>query len=1026
MEDYRLRFQELLRQLFQFESADLDFGIYRIMNQKRDVVERFIQKGLLDAVAVELDRGALAQQSDAAHKLQEKTEEVRSTLGGDALDVNGNLAETYRQSKIGREYLQLREEAQGYRARPQQERDVFNHLYAFFSRYYDNGDFLSKRRYSRKEKYAIPYNGEEVHLHWANSDQYYVKTGEYFTDYRFTSRGLTVHFRIRAADVEKDNVKGESRLFVPLPKEAAFDAKAKEVVVPFEFRPLTEQEQTRYGQRNQQEAILADALDTIPKQFGKQDDVLGALIVEHHTTSDGTSVTILDHHLRQYTQRNTSDFFIHKDLKGFLSRELDFYLKNEVLNLDELEAGGDARTDGWFQIMRVIKAIGGRVIEFLAQIEEFQKMLFEKRKFITETQYCITMGNIAEEFYGEIAENDAQWQEWKELVHIDEEERNIFTSAAKTRKERRVAFLKGHSTLVLDTKHFGQDFCGRLLSSFDNLDEVTDGLLVHSENFQALKLLEARYSGMVDFVYIDPPYNTAATPIIYKNDYKESSWLALMHDRLNATWPLQASVSALCVAIDDTELDRLSLLLRRLCGGRDLFRVVVNHYPGSGTGRSNVTRTHEYALFIVPHDLDLLRGKAVESGERERNFRRSGTGDNNYRIGRPNSFYSVLVDPKAKRVVGVEPPPAADDYPKGNTKDGYLRIYPIGEDNSERVWTLSYEGAVVAIRDGLIKCTSNLTINRVYVDEERRDLLPSLWTDTRFSAVSYGTNILKDLFGTNNTFSYPKSVYTVDFAIEAATHAKLNAIIMDYFSGSGTTAHATIVRNRNDGGERRFILVEVGAHFDTVLLPRIKKVTFTPEWKDGKPVRQATPQEALRSPRVVKYIRLESYEDALNNITFEGKAGQKALKFDDYLLSYMLKWETKESATLLNVEGIASPFRYRLTITDGQESRDKVVDLPETFAYLLGLHVKTRRVYADKDRRYLVYRGRIDHRNVVVIWRDTGGWEKKEYERDKKFVAEQKLTEGADEVFVNGDSLIPNARSLDGVFKARMFAPVGV
>lgn len=100
------------------------------------------------------------------------------------------------------------------------------------------------------------------------------------------------------------------------------------------------------------------------------------------------------------------------------------------------------------------------------------------------------------------------------------------------------------------------------------------------------------------------------------------------------------------------------------------------------------------------------------------------------------------------------------------------------------------------------------------------------------------------------------------------------------------------------------------------------------------------------------------------------------------------------------------------------------MDIPETFNYLLGLHVQTRKVHYDEERKYLVYRGRIDHRQVVIIWRETEGWQKADLERDKKFVAAQKLTESADEVFVNGDSFIPNAKALEPAFKARMFAPV--
>jgi adenine-specific DNA-methyltransferase len=186
----------------------------------------------------------------------------------------------------------------------------------------------------------------------------------------------------------------------------------------------------------------------------------------------------------------------------------------------------------------------------------------------------------------------------------------------------------------------------------------------------------------------------------------------------------------------------------------------------------------------------------------------------------------------------------------------------------------------------------------------------------------------------------------------------------------------------------------------------------------------ATEEEFSRGPYIVKYIQLESYEDALNNIEFDEASGQQALKFDDYLLKYMLKWETRASETMLNVRKLTRPFSYKLHIhTDGQ-TRERVADIPETFNYLLGLHVQTRQVYNDDGRRYLVYRGRIDHRQIVIIWRETEGWQKTDLERDKNFVAGQKLTEGADEIFVNGDSFIPNARALEPVFKARMFAPV--
>ncbi|MGB9880678.1 MAG: site-specific DNA-methyltransferase, partial [Anaerolineae bacterium] len=190
--------------------------------------------------------------------------------------------------------------------------------------------------------------------------------------------------------------------------------------------------------------------------------------------------------------------------------------------------------------------------------------------------------------------------------------------------------------------------------------------------------------------------------------------------------------------------------------------------------------------------------------------------------------------------------------------------------------------------------------------------------------------------------------------------------------------------------------------------------------------------------------RLESYEDALNNLTFDEQSGQQALELfkDDYLLSYMLQWETRHSETLLNVEKLQSPFSYKLQIHRDGETRERLVDLPETFNYLLGLDVQTRQVLpspqpspqgeegAAEQRvrgKYLVYRGTLRNgRTACILWRETKDWQQADYERDAAFVAEHKLTEGADEVYVNGDSRIPDARSLDRLFKERMFAGVEV
>ncbi len=1005
------KFQGLLRELFEFECADLDFGIYRIMNYKRQVIEDYINESLPNTIKKELCKGTLAKEEKLQNELKEARQRVIDNLGEEALDAEGNLAEQYHNTKVGREYMEARKKAGHTRSSEALENDIYNHLYAFFSRYYQDGDFISKRRYSKRQKYAIPYNGEEVYLYWVNHDQYYVKTAEHFHDYTFTSRGVTVHFKLTAANVEQNNVKGDKRFFLPRVKEINWNEKADELIIPFEFRPLTDQEQVTYGTKNQQDKINAEALEAIPgrlspKEHGK---ALAAITAERRKNSDGESVSFLEHHLRQYTRRNTSDFFIHKDLKGFLSRELDFYLKNEVLKLDEMEAGGQERAEGWFQMMRVIKDVGSRIIDFLDQIESFQKMLWEKRKFITETQYCITVGDINESFYGDIAACDAQWAEWKELSHIDEEQADLFISS-KSRRDRRVAFLKAHPTLVLDTKHFDRDFVDRLLGSFDDLDDKTDGLLIHGENFQALNLLFEKQRGKVKCIYIDPPFNTGTNEFLYKNNYLNSSWLAMLRDRVTLGRLLMGGTGNFFCRIDHHGDFWVRQLLDNAFG-EDRFQnqMVLKRGRETAGTRGKLEIASDTLYWFSAGEAAEFNEIAVERPIADVQWTAFLMGGE--RHPRERSFLGkVLIPPDGQHF------PLAQPKVDKLLEDHFLRvrcascgaIYFYSENDASLHRTMKkkenrykyYDITPDKIVHGVRQLKDCLECGK---DEWRVDYLgaptvnlSNLWLDIESYAKTTG-------FFTENSEALLKRV------IELASNE--GDCVLDFFLGSGTTA-AVAHKVR-----RKWIGVEVGEYFEAIPLSRLKRVLA------GETV-GISREVGWRGGGVFKYIRLESYEDALNNIEFDETSGQQALKFDDYLLKYMLKWETRKSETLLNVEQLSKPFSYKLYIHSDGQTREKVVDIPETFNYLLGLHVSTRKVCDDEGRRYLVYRGHIDHRRISVIWRETDGWTKEDLERDKKFVAEQKLTEGADEVFVNGDSFIPKAKALEPVFKARMFAPV--
>lgn len=297
---------------------------------------------------------------------------------------------------------------------------MFSHLSNFFRRYYDAGDFVSTRRY-KDGVYAIPYQGEEVKLHWANHDQYYTKTSEYFKNYRFRlSDGKTVSFVLVDASVEKDNNKAANgkerkfRIYVPSAKPAEGKPSFSCEVSGDELKVYFTYELADKGTK--QDSLVAEAFDAVR---GSVPEGFSEALSPSPTEKDRTR-TLLQKHMNDYVKRNTFDYFIHKDLKGFLTRELDFYLKNEVLRIDEIDARSP---DSFLSVLSVVKAaklVGGKIVEFLSQLEDFQKDLWLKKKFVVESGYCLTLDRVGKEFYPDIAANAQQSAEWVALFAIDE------------------------------------------------------------------------------------------------------------------------------------------------------------------------------------------------------------------------------------------------------------------------------------------------------------------------------------------------------------------------------------------------------------------------------------------------------------------------------------------------------------------------------------------------------------------------------------------------------------------------------
>lgn len=996
---YYESFIKKLKEIFMMDHAELDFGIYRIMNQKRSDIQDFLEKDLLPQV-----KQLLAENNSAASALNEELKQAIQACHS----VGINPEESPKVMEI-KKHMAASADVTAL------ENEVYSHLTTFFSRYYDEGDFISKRRY-KDNTYAIPYNGEEVKLYWANADQYYIKTSEYFKNYTFRlADHRAVHFVLKEASTEQNNNKAQNnqeRRFALYQEEGEptveiIDGELN-IYFTYELMPkATKQNNLNISAVEKLKSIIPSEWEALMQPVSNTDSRL-----------------LIEKHLTDYTAKNSFDYFIHKDLGGFLRRELDFYIKNEVIHLDDLDT---AHIQAQLSMVKAIKGVGEKIIRMLASIEDFQKKLWLKKKFVVQTDYCITLDRVPESLYAEICASEEQRKEWVRLFAIDEIEGNITTEGYSEPLTEK--FFEENPFLVLDTQFFSAEFKHKLLASIDNMDEQCNGLLINSENFQALEILQEKFQDKLDGIYIDPPYNTDATPILYKNSYKDSSWMTLMNDRFGVSKRLINKVGFWSVAIDDVELHNLYKIMESSFYNYDLFQVIVNHYPGSGTGRSNVSKTHEYNLFAVPKGEDLLRGEPIEERQRTRSFCRAGTGDNNHREGRPNSFYAVLVEPETKKIVGFETPPALSvkDYPKCSTEEGYIRIYPIGKDGQERCWSLGFESAKKALDDGLLECTSSNTIIRLYNDEADWGLLPSLWVDKKFSATTWGTNLLTHIFGNSGLFSFPKSLYTVMQAIYAGTYLKKQALLLDYFAGSGTTGHAVINLNREDNGNRKYILCEMAEYFSTVTKPRIEKVIYSEDWRDGKPVSRKGISQCF------KYIRLEQYEDTLNNLVLKedgnlfNSAGDPGFK-ESYMLGYMM--DTESRGSLFNLEWFVNPFVMTLKTTKDNELVETPVDMVETFNFLIGLHVETEHWH--KDGNICVVEGVTHRKNekTLVIWRNCEVVDNQALNRFFEKMDYSTLARDFDVIYVNGDNTLPNLRRdedrwkvvlTEEEFKNRMF-----
>ncbi len=353
---------------------------------------------------------------------------------------------------------------------------------------------------------------------------------------------------------------------------------------------------------------------------------------------------------------------------------------------------------------------------------------------------------------------------------------------------------------------------------------ISDNLIIKGNNLIALHSIKEQFAKKVKLIYIDPPYNPQSpnNTFCYNNNFNRSTWLVFMKNRLEVAKQLLTEDGAIIIAIDDNERDYLGVLLRELFheDQHETHCITIVHNP-RGVQGTNFSYTHEYAFFVIPKGKKTIINQKIAA----ENITFRGLRDNggiSLRSDAKNCFYPIIVDKQSKQVIGFGAVCEDSFSPKARMiehADTYA-IYPVDDGGVERKWRYAYQS--VAKVKHLLRAREVKGIWDIQIGKDFRQY-PTVWQNTKYDANEYGTKLIKSLVP-NASFDFPKSLWTVYDCLYAVVGEDKNAIVLDYHAGSGTTAHAVLELNKQDNGNRQFILCEQMDYIENVTSQRIQAV----------------------------------------------------------------------------------------------------------------------------------------------------------------------------------------------------------
>ncbi|MDI9311844.1 MAG: site-specific DNA-methyltransferase [Limnohabitans sp.] len=801
---------------------------------------------------------------------------------------------------------------------------MFERLYDFFQKYFSESGsvyFVNTAAWQRVYE-KIYTDDKDVVLFWKTNMLYYVKSDVLFRSMEVnildehTNKDILFYFDVKELQNKQNNEK----------KEVVFTYRGSNDKGCFVFDVSYSE-----GGRGTQ-------IDTIVKQIKVKED-------------------IVEKAFKTFNKQASVDFFINKNAEKFLRDQLDMFL-HQIL----LDENNQFSTDALNRYKK-LKEYAIKIIVFIAQFEDELVKVWNKPKFAHSSNFVITIDKLTNNILNKIQKHKGlieQIKEWTDLGMVENgfEFKRIFDSTLLGSQIK-----EPYKYLPLDTKYF-KDIELDILALFDNLDEALDGRLIHSENYQALNTLQEKYKEKIQCIYIDPPYNTDSSPIIYINNYKDSSWLTMMDNRFEVSKKLLLPTGINVTAIDDIELRYLTTIQDSIFGNKNYLTTITSKCNPQGRVANKVSKTTEYHI-LHAKDISAIDKIFVKKNGLKRLTSLKRTGTNSRREERPNRYYPILIknnniemieDEEYKKIYNSSDRKFDDVYleslKKKYEKLGFTFILPLGKNNEKLIWQRTFN------RVKKEKNTYIIEENSIKTPAFDIEIPKTLWDDLLFSNPEYGSEYLKNILG-HNDFETPKSYYIIK---QFLTMFDNNGIYLDYFSGSGTTAEAVIRFNNEDEGERKYILIELGNHFNTVIIPRIKKVCFSDKWKDGKA------QEGKGISQFFKYYSLEQYETTLSKMSYQDiKEGTTIwTEPKKYFENYIFRTDKKLS-TVIEISQKENDFNFNFDMLLLN------IDFPETISNILGLPI--RKI---TDKEVILIQDGID-RTVRYDYKNMNNKEKLEF-----------------------------------------------